>query len=309
MSRRKSGKKSRGSTQSGKKPARQKTQALVPRAQPDAIPEARSANDIELAAEGLIARAACEKAAGVGEIPWPGDSADPGSDRAEKRKGRDKGQKAQKAGTVETGRGIGPAVFLPCLFMALILGIYLGTLLPDMYARYSSKAPAPAQTAETVPQMPPQMPPPPMPQQAKPAQNSIDGSIAGLVSRTTLNPGDVNAWIELGNRYFDTHQPAKSIEAYKRALELEPQNADVLTDLGIMYREAGDYEAAVQSFRKARQVDPRHANSMFNEGVVLLNDLKRPGEARQAWQRLLDVNPEARSPDGKRVADMVRLIR
>ena len=306
MSRRKSGKQSRESRQSGKNSAQQKAQALAPRGQNGVIPGAQGANDIELAAEGLIAAAAGEKAAGGGEIPRPGDSVEPKSERAAKRRGRGK---AQKAVTPETGRGIGPAVFLPCLFMALILGIYLGTLLPDVYSLYPGKVPLPAQTAETVPQMPPQMPQPPMPQQAKPAQNSIDSSIAGLVSRTTLNPGDANAWIELGNRYFDTHQPAKSIEAYKRALGLEPQNADVLTDLGIMYREAGDYEAAVQCFRQARQVDPRHANSMFNEGVVLLNDLKRPGEARQAWQRLLEINPEARSPDGKRVADMVRLIR
>ncbi len=46
-----------------------------------------------------------------------------------------------------------------------------------------------------------------------------------------------------------------------------------------MYREAGDYEAAVQCFRQARQVDPRHANSMFNEGVVLLNDLEASGRS------------------------------
>lgn len=303
MSRRKSGKKARGSTQSGKKQARLTARVEAPGGQ--ASQEARTANEVELAAEGLTVEAIGESGPRVEDIPWPGDSAEQKKAREEKRGGQ--GQKAQKAGNVEAcGRGIGPAVFLPCLFMALILGIYLGTLLPDMYAQYSGKAPQPAQTAETVPQMPPQMPPS-MPQ--KPAQNSIDSSIAGLVSRTTLNPGDVNAWIELGNRYFDSHQPAKSIEAYKRALELEPQNADVLTDLGIMYREAGDYEAAVQSFRKARQVDPRHVNSMFNEGVVLLNDLKRPGEARQAWQRLLDINPEARSPDGKRVADMVGLIR
>lgn len=287
MSRRKSGKKPRGSTQSGKNPVPQK-------AQPESIPEGERANSgpggeaTEAAAECLV----------IGDASTSAREAGKGKKR----------EKRPKAGTAEAG-GIGPAVFLPCLFMALILGIYLGTLLPDMYAQYARKAPGSAQVAEIVPQMPPMPPAMPPGQQAKPAQNSIDGSIAALVSRTTLNPGDVNAWIELGNRYFDSHQPAKAIDAYRRALELEPRNADVLTDLGIMYREAADYEAAVQSFRQARQADPRHVNSMFNEGVVLLNDLKRPEEARQAWQRLLEINPEARSPDGKRVADMVGLIR
>ena len=90
MSRRKSGKQSRESRQSGKNSAQQKAQALAPRGQNGVIPEAQGANDIELAAEGLIAVAAGEKAAGGGEIPRPGGSVEPKSERAAKRRGRGK---------------------------------------------------------------------------------------------------------------------------------------------------------------------------------------------------------------------------
>lgn len=293
MSRRKSGKKNRGSALTAPKMAGMEYPGVKSRID---IPE-KSAGEITASAESTAVKhdpepkkrvtpeAAAQKTAARGKAP-----------QAENPKKKGGEQRPAVRNSVKPG--IGPAVFLPCLFMALVLGIYLGTLLPDMYARIGKNA----QVAQVAPQMPAMPPAKPAP---KPAQNSMESRIASLVSRTTVNPGDLQAWVELGNSYFDANQPPKAIEAYRRAIELDPKNADVLTDMGIMYRETGDFEKAVQSFRMAREADPRHINSMFNEGVVLLNDLKRPKDARAAWQRLLDVNPEARSPDGKRVADMI----
>ena len=46
-----------------------------------------------------------------------------------------------------------------------------------------------------------------------------------------------------------------------------------------MYRELGQFDRAVANFQKANQVDPKHVQSLFNMGVVLLNDLKQPKKA------------------------------
>src|SRR5207237_8149355 len=73
-----------------------------------------------------------------------------------------------------------------------------------------------------------QGPPPP-----SGAQKRIE-TLRLLVDR---DPGDVKSWIALGNEYFDSGQRAKAIDAYGRALELQPNNPDVLTDQGVMYRE------------------------------------------------------------------------
>ena len=42
--------------------------------------------------------------------------------------------------------------------------------------------------------------------------------------RVAANPQDGSAWVTLGNLYFDTDQPVKSIEAYSRALAINPDN-------------------------------------------------------------------------------------
>lgn len=146
-------------------------------------------------------------------------------------------------------------------------------------------------------------------QQGRPATPEMDRHIAHLEEEAAKRPGDADAWIQLGNAYFDTHQPEKAIRAYERSLEIAPGNPNVLTDLGVMYRAAGQPRKAVELFDKAIAADPRHEVARLNKGVVLLNDLADREGALKAWEDLLAVNPEAVTPSGRRLADLVRELR
>lgn len=183
------------------------------------------------------------------------------------------------------------------MLLALALGLYLGSLLPGLFTERASDEP-PASPAPQAAR-PAQDNPPPMPPE-------LLRKISDLEKALLTNPGDAARWTALGNLYFDTGQAKQAIAAYERSLALAPDNPDVLTDLGIMYRESGAYEQAVDSFRKATAASPGHENALFNEGVVLYYDLHRKEEATRAWQRLLKVNPGARSPDGQPVSEMIR---
>ena len=130
-----------------------------------------------------------------------------------------------------------------------------------------------------------------------------------LVKETAQNPENVNAWIELGNLYFDTNQFDKSIWSYQKALELNPNNPNVLTDMGVMYRRKGQPEEAVKAFDRAMKVDPKHEISRFNKGIVLLHDLNKPVEAIAAWEDLLKVNPFAMAPNGKSVDELITIYK
>lgn len=130
--------------------------------------------------------------------------------------------------------------------------------------------------------------------------------IRELEAETARNPSGLAAWIELGNLYFDTDQPRKAIEAYRRALALDPDNADVWTDLGVMYRREGNPEEAVRCFERAMAIDPRHEISRLNKGIVLLHDLKDEAGAIRAWEELLAINPLAAVPGGMTVDRMVQ---
>jgi tetratricopeptide (TPR) repeat protein len=116
----------------------------------------------------------------------------------------------------------------------------------------------------------------------------------------------VEAWVEIGNAYFDTNQYKKSIQAYSKALELKPENADVWTDMGVMYRKDGRPEEAIKAFDKAIAVNPRHEVSRLNKGIVLFHDLQDAPGAIRAWEGLLEINPTAMAPGGMSVDQMVQ---
>ncbi len=141
------------------------------------------------------------------------------------------------------------------------------------------------------------------------AQRDFSGELAALEKRTHNEPGNVGAWIDLGNLYFDTDQYEKSIQAYRKALELKPDNADVLTDMGVMQRKAGRPEEAVKAFERAIAVNPKHEVSRLNKGIVLLHDLQDSQGALQAWQELLEVNPTASFPGGMSVDQMIQQLK
>lgn len=133
--------------------------------------------------------------------------------------------------------------------------------------------------------------------------------IRDLEIATAQKPGDQNAWIELGNLYFDAHQPQRSAAAYEKAVALGPVGPDVWTDYGTMLRELGQAKKAVECFDAALKIDPKHENTLYNKGVVQLHDLNDSAGAKATWQRLLDLNPGAKSPEGRPLREMLAEIK
>lgn len=120
------------------------------------------------------------------------------------------------------------------------------------------------------------------------------------------DPKNYQVWVQLGNDYFDTEQPQKSVNAYAKALEIDSNRQDtpnVLTDQGVMYRKMGLFDKAVANFEKANQLDPKHLQSLYNLGVVYANDLKQTDKAIAAWQRYVALDPM--SPQGQQVKAMI----
>jgi cytochrome c-type biogenesis protein CcmH/NrfG len=138
-----------------------------------------------------------------------------------------------------------------------------------------------------------------------PAAPDVDARIAELETVVAQNPENATAWSELGHLFFDTNRAEEAIQAYQKSLAIEPDNPAVLTDMGVMYRRSGDPEKAVAAFDQAVSVSPGFETALFNKGVVLMADLNDLAGARAAWEALVKVNPDATTPNGEKVADIV----
>jgi len=133
-------------------------------------------------------------------------------------------------------------------------------------------------------------PPPPI----SPPLSFMDNLSATARDLRTIVEKDPNnwaAWTKLGNFYFDNNQYAEAIEAYTKALELNPNNPDIITDRAIMYRKIKNFTMAADEFRRAAEMDPNHLNSATNLGLVLRWDLEDFEGAIQAWEMALKRNP------------------
>jgi cytochrome c-type biogenesis protein CcmH/NrfG len=121
--------------------------------------------------------------------------------------------------------------------------------------------------------------------------------ISMLEEIVTKEPGNRNAWVQLGHNYFDSDQPMKAIDAYQKALDLDDKDADILTDQGVMFRRVGWYDKAIANFKKASELVPNHQQSLYNLGIVYRYDLKDFSAAVSAWEKLLAISPSAPGAD------------
>ncbi|HJW71986.1 MAG TPA: tetratricopeptide repeat protein [Geothrix sp.] len=178
-----------------------------------------------------------------------------------------------------------------------LVGYYVGKSGAEAEAAQASPAaptavvmPAPSLGGGVSGAMPGAMPGAGMPTATLPSAEA-QAQINRLEAVVLSDPKNHDAWADLGNLYFDSHQPQKSIDAYGKALALKPNDPNVLTDQGVMYRALGQPEKALANFQKAQKLDPTHMHSLFNIGIVYANDLKKPAEAAKVWNQLIAKAP------------------
>lgn len=187
-----------------------------------------------------------------------------------------------------------PVVRKDTMYMVAVLALAAGFMGGIVFSVLSADSSPPGQSVAPVQSSP-------IPQ----ANVDLSAAIAMLEKAVAADPNDVNAWIQLGNNYFDTNQYENSIRAYRKSLALLPNNANVWTDMGVMYRRSGRPKEAIKAFDKAIEADPDHETARFNKGIVLLHDLQDTKGAIQAWEDLMQINPFAMAPNGQSVDQMV----
>lgn len=118
------------------------------------------------------------------------------------------------------------------------------------------------------------------------------------------NSNNANAQHALGRVYLAKKDFTNAIAQFQKALKLAPDNAETYSDLGTAYLE--EYRAslkggsadptrpldALENFEKAIQLDSRLLPAYFNRALCLqIQDL--PNEAREAWEKYLQLDPDS----------------
>lgn len=98
-------------------------------------------------------------------------------------------------------------------------------------------------------------------------------------------PTSAEAWFDQGVELED-EDPDAALDAYQRALELDPELPEIHMNLGRLLHERGDLAAAESSYRQAVELDPDEPVAWFDLGVAL-QDQERFAEAAAAYGHAL----------------------
>lgn len=92
-------------------------------------------------------------------------------------------------------------------------------------------------------------------------------------------------WVEEGKQNFVTKNYGKAEQLFHKILRSGARYADVLNMLGIIYHSHGKFNDAIQAFRRALEINPSYLEATLNL-AVLYNDLGEYRQARALYQNL-----------------------
>src|SRR5271165_4763832 len=120
-------------------------------------------------------------------------------------------------------------------------------------------------------------------------ESMLKKSIEEYKKITELDPKDVDSWLMLGRLHKVAQSSVDAQNAYKKALEIEPDNEDALTGLAMVYADLGDSTAAADLLKKlaTKNPTPRSMQAL----AAAYEQMHEYALAAETLRRTLELNP------------------
>ena len=123
---------------------------------------------------------------------------------------------------------------------------------------------------------------------ARAAKGETDAAIAAYQKALVFNPVNPKVYLSLGKIYYsEKGLYYESVNAYKKAIELDPQLVEARMGLGEVYEEKGLYKEAVDEYKRVIEVDSAHTGALYN--MALVYEKIDPKEAMAHWERYIQL--------------------
>ncbi len=101
----------------------------------------------------------------------------------------------------------------------------------------------------------------------------------------------INEWFEKGYDYWLNQEDDVAIEAYTKAIALDPNYAAAYNNRGVAYKNKGQYDRAIEDYNKAIALDPNDASAYTNRGVAY-NEKRQYDKAIINFQKACNLGDE-----------------
>jgi tetratricopeptide (TPR) repeat protein len=170
----------------------------------------------------------------------------------------------------------------------VVFGLIAGWIIGNQQAATRPSAPAPATAASA-----------PAASGSTTTRAAVldDAQVKALTAVAEREPANVKPRIELANLYFDAERYDDAIKWYADAVRLSPNDVNVSTDLGVAYYYTNQPDKALAQFEHSLKLNPKHVKTLLNEGIVKAFGKQDLEGATQAWQQVLQIDPDG--PEGQ----------
>src|SRR5439155_1014715 len=94
---------------------------------------------------------------------------------------------------------------------------------------------------------------------------AIEGAISAYQKALTYNAINPKVYMSLGKIYYaEKGLYYESVQAYRRAIDLDPHSVDARMGLGEVYEDKGLYKEAVEEYRKVIELDDKNTGALYN---------------------------------------------
>ncbi|MCB0162881.1 MAG: tetratricopeptide repeat protein [Anaerolineae bacterium] len=142
---------------------------------------------------------------------------------------------------------------------------------------------------------------------AEPAPTSAQSSSDMSPIETPLAPVDATAedHFRRGNEYYETGQLDQAVEAYQKAIELNPEYQGAYANLGVTYYQQQKFDLAASQYEKALELNPTDGEVAYNLGALYLQQALTVNGSPDAdlltksvtqLQQALDISPDLAEP-------------
>lgn len=132
----------------------------------------------------------------------------------------------------------------------------------------------------------------PLPGETKPkakktkSEKAFEKAVEAYKKHLDINPNDDLAYFNLGRAYNKLNEDEDAARALKQAVKLKPEDTEYQTELGAILVKLAQYHEAIAPLRKAIDLDPENSRA-----VDLLEDA-------EAGRKRVDYSPEKKDAKG-----------